>query len=121
MTITKTDPSVRTTARVRGRTARLAGAATLFTLGCALSACSVSIGGDPKIDEADLEKSVSQTLAEEVGQTPDSIDCPGDLTGKVGTTMRCTLNAGGDTIGLTVTVTSVEGDTVNYDVQVDQQ
>ncbi|MFC8045651.1 DUF4333 domain-containing protein [Nocardia sp. NPDC057353] len=117
----KTDPSVRTAARLRGRAARLARTAGLFALGCALSACSVSIGGDPKIAEADLENSVQQTLAEEVGQTPDAIDCPGDLNGSVGTTMRCTLTAGGDTLGLTVTVTSVEGDTVNYDVQVDQQ
>ncbi|WP_307644745.1 DUF4333 domain-containing protein [Nocardia uniformis] len=41
-------------------------------------------------------------------------------TGKVGTTMRCTLTAGGDTLGLTVTVTSVDGDNVKYDVEVDE-
>ncbi|WP_054814149.1 DUF4333 domain-containing protein [Nocardia arizonensis] len=89
-------------------------------LACALTACSFSIGTDPKIKEVDLEKSVKQTLTEKVGQEPDSIDCPGDLTGKVGTTMRCTLSAGGDQLGLTVTVTSVQDDTVNYDVEVDQ-
>ncbi|MEU2252099.1 DUF4333 domain-containing protein [Nocardia xishanensis] len=82
--------------------------------------CSVEIGSTtPEVKESELEKSVKQTLTEQVGQTPDAIDCPGDLAGKVGTTMRCTLAAGGDTLGLTVTVTSVEGDTVNYDVAVD--
>ncbi|WP_431970867.1 DUF4333 domain-containing protein [Nocardia sp. bgisy134] len=82
--------------------------------------CSVEIGSTtPEVKESELEKSVKQTLTEEVGQAPDAIDCPGDLEGKVGTTMRCTLTAGGDTLALTVTVTSVEGDTVNYDVAVD--
>ncbi|MGN2637079.1 DUF4333 domain-containing protein [Nocardia takedensis] len=95
-------------------------AIALPLLACALTACSVSIGSDPKIDESELEKSVKQTLTEKVGQEPDSIDCPGDLDGKVGTTMRCTLTEGGDQLGLTVTVTSVQDDTVNYDVQVDQ-
>lgn len=42
---------------------------------------------------------------EEVGQRPDKINCRGDLAGKVGETMRCTLSAGTDEIGLTVTVT----------------
>ncbi|MBH0775129.1 DUF4333 domain-containing protein [Nocardia bovistercoris] len=96
-------------------------AAALPLFACALAACSVSIGSDPKIDESALEKSVKQTLTEKVGQEPDSIDCPGDLKGTVGTTMRCTLTAGGDQLGLTVTVTSVQDDTVNYDVEVDQK
>ncbi|MET7769845.1 DUF4333 domain-containing protein [Nocardia sp. NPDC005366] len=96
------------------------GSIALPLLACALAACSVSIGSDPKIGEAELEKSVKQTLTEQVGQEPDGIDCPGDLKGTVGTTMRCTLSAGGDQLGLTVTVTSVENDTVKYDVEVDQ-
>ncbi|WP_216907178.1 DUF4333 domain-containing protein [Nocardia sp. NBC_01377] len=96
------------------------GLIALPLLACALAACSVSIGSDPKIEETALEKSVKQTLTEKVGQEPDSIDCPGDLEGTVGTTMRCTLSAGGEQIGLTVTVTTVEDDTVNYNVEVDQ-
>lgn len=51
------------------------------------------------------EERVSSIL-EEVGQRHDKIDCPGDLAGK---TMRRTLSAGTDEIGLTVTVTEVEG------------
>jgi uncharacterized protein DUF4333 len=96
---------------------RLLALASLFALGVAAAGCS----GDPVLKEADLEKSVKDTLAKQVGQTPDSIDCPGDLTGKTGTTMRCTLKAGGDELGLTVTVTGVEGSTVKYDVKVDEQ
>lgn len=33
--------------------------------------------------------------------------------------MRCELTAGSDTLGLTVTVTSVEDTTVNFDIEVD--
>jgi len=35
--------------------------------------------------------------------------------------MRCELFAGGESIGLTVTVTSVDGSDVKFDVNVDQQ
>jgi hypothetical protein len=93
--------------------------ALLSLLVTALTACSVSIG-TPKVGEADLERSVKDSLTEKVGQEPDAIDCPGDLTGKEGTTMRCTLTAGGDTLGVMLTVTSVDGDTVKYDIAVDQ-
>ncbi|WP_280263957.1 DUF4333 domain-containing protein [Nocardia abscessus] len=93
--------------------------ALLSLLAAALTACSVSVG-TPKVQEADLEKSVKDSLTEKVGQEPDSIDCPGDLTGKEGATMRCTLTAGADTLGVTLTVTSVEGDTVKYDIEVEQ-
>lgn len=88
----------------------------LLVLALAVTGCS----GDPVLKEASLESSVKDTLAKQVGQTPDSIDCPGDLTGKTGTTMRCTLKAGGDELGLTVTVTGVEGNTVKYDIKVDE-
>ncbi|MGV9587047.1 DUF4333 domain-containing protein [Nocardia farcinica] len=100
------------------KASRVAG---LIAFAClAAAGCSVQIGNDtPSVAEADLERSVKETLTQQVGQEPDTIDCPGDLEGEVGNTMRCTLTAGGDTLGLTVTVTSVQDETVNYDVQVD--
>ncbi|WP_194814323.1 DUF4333 domain-containing protein [Nocardia sp. XZ_19_385] len=74
----------------------------------------------PTIEEADLEKSVQQTLSEKVGRKPDSVDCPGDLKGNVGTTMRCTLTTEGTQLGLTVKVTAVIDQKVEYEVEVDQ-
>lgn len=82
----------------------------------ALAGCQSS---SPRVAQADLESSIKTKLAEQVGQTPDAIDCPGDLTGEKGATMRCTLKAGADSVGLTVTVTSVEGTSVKYDIKVD--
>lgn len=78
-------------------------------------------GGSPAatIAEPTLEQKVSSLLEQQVGQRPDQIDCPGDLAGVIRETMRCTLTAGTDELGLTVTVTEVEGTTVNFDVEVD--
>lgn len=63
------------------------------------------------------EQTIKTKLTQQVGQAPDSIDCPDDLEGKVGATMRCTLKAGTDSIGVTVTVKEVNGTTVNFDIK----
>lgn len=73
------------------------------------------------VNERQLEQQVSSMLEKEVGQRPDRIDCPGNLDGKIGETMRCTLTAGTDELGLTVTVTEIEGTTVNFDIEVDNK
>ena len=80
-----------------------------------LSACGASV-----VAEEDLEKGVSDQLTETVGQKPDKIDCPGDLDAEVGTTMRCTLTAGEDELGLTLEVTKVDGSDIEYDIEVDE-
>ncbi|WP_344090903.1 DUF4333 domain-containing protein, partial [Nocardiopsis composta] len=60
-------------------------------------------------------------LEEQVGQTPDDLTCPEDLPAEVGSSIRCELTAGGQTLGVTITTTSVEGSDVNFDVEVDEQ
>jgi hypothetical protein len=50
-----------------------------------------------------------------------SVSCPDNLKGTVGATLRCELTDGGSTYGVTVTVTSVEGGVVKYDIKVDDQ
>ncbi|MDQ4115149.1 MAG: DUF4333 domain-containing protein [Actinomycetota bacterium] len=72
------------------------------------------------VDEIELEERVSTSLEQQVGQKPDQIDCPGDLTGKVGETMECTLTAGADQLGVTVTVTAVNESTVDFDLEVER-
>lgn len=72
------------------------------------------------VDELQLEERISTMLTEEVGQKPDKIDCPGDLEGTVGETMRCTLTAGTDQLGVAVDVTAVEGSTVDFHIEVDE-
>lgn len=82
----------------------------------ALSGCTSTV------DRAELEQEVSTRLTEQVGVAPESVDCPDDLDAEQDATTRCTLTApDGTQIGLTVTVTSVDGDTVNFDVVVDDE
>ena len=84
----------------------------------ALAGCGDSA---PTVKQSEVEKEVSSQLEQQVGQAPDDISCPGDLEGKVGTEMRCTLTAGEDELGVSVKVTSVDGDNVKFDIQVDQE
>ena len=80
----------------------------------ALAAC----GGTATVSSDDVAQQISDQLAAQVGTAPDSVTCPGDLAAEVGTTMTCELTADGQSLPVTVTVTSVEGSTVNFDIQV---
>ncbi|MDA2810864.1 DUF4333 domain-containing protein [Nocardiopsis sp. RSe5-2] len=78
-------------------------------------------GGDAGAVPADeVARQASDTLAETVGQTPDSLTCPEDLPAEVGASIRCELTADGQTLGVTVTATAVEGTNVDFDVVVDE-
>ena len=47
--------------------------------------------------------------------------CPEDLTAKVGTSTTCSLSDSGETYGVNVTVTKVEGSDVKFDIKVDDE
>jgi len=76
-----------------------------------LTACGSSIERD------ELEKQVSSTLESRFGVAAD-VACPGDLDAEVDATTECTATDPdtGEAIGLRITVTSVEGDTANFDI-----
>jgi hypothetical protein len=82
-----------------------------------LAAC----GGAVVTAEETADKA-EDALEEQIGARPE-ISCPDDLEAEEGAETRCTLTAGEDPTqyGVTVTVTSVDGDTVNFDVQVDDE
>lgn len=83
----------------------------------ALTSCSMLT---PKVAKADVEQQISTKLTEQVGTTPEKIECPGDLEGKVGTTMTCVLTHQGESLDVNVNVTSVENNTVKFDIKVAQ-
>ena len=68
----------------------------------------------PVLIQADVESSLLDELESQVGQRPDSAECSGDLEGKPGKTVDCTVVAGPETTSFTLTVTTVEGSTINY-------
>jgi hypothetical protein len=83
--------------------------------------CSFSAGSQVTVDKQDLAKEISSQLEKQVGRAPESVDCPDDLKGEVGATTRCTLKDGGDTYGVGVNVTKVEGTDVKFDLKVDDK
>lgn len=91
--------------------------------GALLAGCSgsVSVGNsEPKLSSDKLATTVSEKLAATTNQPEPDITCPEDLVGKVGTTTRCTLTAkDGSTLGVSVKVTSIEGDQINFDIKAD--
>lgn len=93
------------------RTVRtIAAAAVAAGLALGATACSVSVS------QSDLQTNVASTLS---GQIPGlgPVTCPSDLKGEVGATVTCeTTTSDGQPIGAVVTVTSVDGSTVNYNV-----
>lgn len=94
--------------------AAVAGSTATILLG---SACSTEMS----VDKDALAKEVSSQLASGAGQEPESVTCPEDLTGKVGATTICTLSDSGESYGVTVTVTSVDGSDVKFDIKVDDE
>ena len=86
-----------------------------------LAVCSTAIAQIVTVDKETVASAVSDQLAKQVGGPPDSVTCPADLEGVVGTQLRCELVVGNDTYGLTVTVTSVKGTNVNFHIAVDDQ
>ena len=68
----------------------------------------------PVLIKADVESSLLDELESQVGQRPDSAECSGDLEGKPGKTVDCTIVAGPETRSFTLTVNTVEGSTINY-------
>ncbi|MFJ9110076.1 DUF4333 domain-containing protein [Streptomyces sp. NPDC102283] len=93
-------------------------AAGALLVGCS---GSVSVGNpESKLPKDKLSATVAEKLAETTGRAEPDVTCPEDLAGKVGTKTRCTLTAGdGSTLGVTATVTSVDGDQINFDIEAD--
>jgi hypothetical protein len=77
------------------------------------AACSTTL----TVSKAQVEQQVKQQLEATGAQGIEAAVCPGDLEGKVGTSMKCTLDLiQGLTQTVTVTVTAVEGTTVKFNI-----
>ncbi len=99
---------------------RAAATLAMLTLAGGASGCSFSAGMTQAVSKEQAATKISQQLEQQVGQRPDSVTCPTDLSAEEGESIRCELTAGGDTLGVTATVTSVDGSDVEFDIQVDE-
>jgi hypothetical protein len=70
----------------------------------------------------DVATKAEDALEKQVGVRPD-ISCPEDLAPDVGATIRCTFTAGDDPTeyGVQVTVTSVDDESVRFDVELEDR
>lgn len=95
---------------------------TVLLLAFVGAGCSATVGDTtPTLDKATAGEKVQASLGKQFGREPDDVTCPDDLEGKVGVEGRCVLTDGGVSYGVTVTVTSVEGKTINFDAVVDKK
>ncbi|HJY71410.1 MAG TPA: DUF4333 domain-containing protein [Streptosporangiaceae bacterium] len=92
--------------------------------GWLVAGCSahVSIGGSSTVPKHSVETEVATTLARQENQPVPNVVCPGDLNGKVGTVMYCSLTAQGATTvyPVKVQVDSISGTQVHFNIEVSQ-
>lgn len=93
----------------------------LVAAAAVIAGFGAACGGDPTVAESEVEATVKTELGKLKGREPERIDCPSGLPAKIGATLRCVLEDQGVRFGLTVTATAVEGDSVRYDIKVDDQ
>ncbi|MFD3607900.1 DUF4333 domain-containing protein [Streptomyces atroolivaceus] len=93
-------------------------------VGVLLAGCSASVSAGktgPELSSDELAASLADKLASTTGRPKPDITCPEDLAGKVGAETRCTLTADdGSTLGVSATVTSVDGEQIHYDFEADE-
>ena len=87
------------------------------TVVAALTGCSADVGIDARIvSRQTLQADVADRLAK-AGDPARSVACQQDLIGQVGRTTRCDVAvSGANDFELIVTVTRVDGSTVDYDM-----
>lgn len=101
---------------------RLAALAAIGAL--TLSACSVTKNSSSdSVETGELEKQVTNSLTEQVGQAPKDVDCPNELEAEEGARTRCTLTTpDGIKYGLTVTADRKSSEeAVQIDIKVDEK
>ena len=72
--------------------------------------------GPTIVTKDDVEKQIADKMRDAQGNEPESVSCPQDLQPKVGATVTCTMQFDGRPVDVVVTVTSIDGDNVNFDM-----
>jgi hypothetical protein len=102
-------------ARVIVRTLLVSGA--VAGLMASAGACSCSIGSTShSVSKSDIASQITSKLTDAAGNKPDSVTCPGDLPAKVGAQLNCEMKVKNQTFDVNVTVTSVNGSDVKFDM-----
>jgi hypothetical protein len=68
----------------------------------------------PVLTDEEVASSLLDDFQRQLGRRPDSAQCAGNLEGKPGTSVDCTVVTGSDTENFTLTVTTVSGGSIKY-------
>jgi hypothetical protein len=97
------------------RTLLISGAAAGLMAGA--GACSCSVGSSSHaVSKNDVAQQITSKLTDAAGNKPESVTCPSDLEAKVGAQLNCTMKVKDQTFNVNVTVTSVNGNDVKFDM-----
>jgi hypothetical protein len=97
------------------RTLLVSGAAAGLMAGA--GACSCSIGSSShSVSKSDVAGQITSKMTDAAGHKPDAVNCPGDLPAKVGAQLNCEMQVKNQTFNVNVTVTSVNGSDVKFDM-----
>ncbi|WP_322859891.1 DUF4333 domain-containing protein [Mycobacterium europaeum] len=92
----------------------VSGAAAALLAG--VSACSCSVGSSHTVSKSDVAGQITSKMTDAAGNKPDSVNCPNDLPAKVGAQLNCEMKVKNQTFNVNVTVTSVHGNDVKFDM-----
>ncbi len=98
------------------RTLLVSGAAAGLMAGFGACSCSVSVGGPKAVSKSDVAEQITSKMTDAAGNRPNSVTCPGDLPAKVGAQLNCEMKVKDQTFNVNVTVTSVNGSDVKFDM-----
>lgn len=96
------------------RTLLVAGFAAALMAG--VGACSCSVTSKHAVSKGDVAGQITAKMTDAAGNKPESVSCPDDLAAKVGAQLNCTMKVKGRTFNVNVTVTSVNGNDVKFDM-----
>jgi len=101
-------------ARTIVRTLLAPAAAAILVAGA--GACSFSFGSSHSVSKSDVANQISTKMTDAAGNKPSSVTCPNDLDAKVGAQLNCSMQVKDQSYGVNVTVTSVNGNDVKFDM-----
>ena len=79
-------------------------------------ACSCSVSSKHAVSRGDVANQITSKWTDAAGNKPESVTCPDDLPAKVGAQLNCTMKVKDQTFNVNVTVTSVNGNDVKFDM-----
>ncbi|OSC39188.1 DUF4333 domain-containing protein [Mycobacterium decipiens] len=98
------------------RTLLFSGAAAALIASATACSCSIGTSRSHSVSKADVASQITAKMTDAAGNKPDSVACPSDLPAKVGAELNCEMKVKDQTFNVNVTVTSVEGSDVKFDM-----